>query len=139
MFREALIPQLESRFADRALRVLTEGRTIAVIPAASEAVGDLTFLDDGDEVTLVLGALTHVHFHAHDDSLSRQEAAQRIAQEAADFIQAVLDERLLLWVSPNGSAGFYEAPPAPVPLYVHADDLIYAWSGPRENPRVRAD
>jgi hypothetical protein len=139
MLREALIPQLESRFADCGLRVMDEGRTIAVIPAASKAVGDLTLLDDGDEVTLVLGDLTHDHFSVYDDSVSPEEAARRIAQQAVDFIQGFLDERRLLWVSPNGSSGFYEAPPAPVPLYVHADDRIYAWSGPRENPRTSAD
>jgi hypothetical protein len=135
--RGALMPELVRLFSERGL-VPGTGDVIAVIPGVDAEVGDLTLWDDGDEVMVGLGTLTHTHFASYDDSLSNQDARAQIALEVTDFAQALLDERQWLWVSPNGSAGFFAAPPQPLPSYVDADDVLYSWAGRKVNPLASA-
>jgi hypothetical protein len=59
---EKLIPRLQARFPDRGLRVHEGTQPAATFPAAHPDVGDLCIDDDGVELTISVGQLTHGHF-----------------------------------------------------------------------------
>ncbi len=134
MIREVLLPQLRERFPQVSLQPGPKPEVMAVFPAASVEVGDLTLWDDGDEVTFSVGSLTHGHYAVYDETVSSERAAEIIAGEVISFLDDFFSEQMLLWVSPGGAAGFFMAAPEPLPSYIDADDRIYAWSGPLANP-----
>jgi len=133
MIRDQLLPALRARFASRGLQLGTSGNQIAVFPAIHPEVGDVTIWDDGDEVTIGIGEITHSHFNPYDDSLTSDQIAEQVTEEVSEFLQDLFEDRILLWKSLNGRSGGWQVlgrgDDSP-----RGDNLTYLWSGPVKNP-----
>jgi hypothetical protein len=101
---EAIARKVKDRLPGCALRVepnpdahggLSDLRIL--VPAAHPEVGDLVIWDDGDEATVFVGAITHIHMTPYDTALSKEQAAERIADEVTDFIENLFADRVLMW------------------------------------------
>ena len=77
MIREVLIPRLAARFADRGFQPGGETNATGIFPAVNTQVGDLAIFDDGDEVTIYIGQMTHLHIdsEASNETLAKEEIA----------------------------------------------------------------
>ena len=134
MIREILLPALRAQFSDRGLRAGDSPNTIAVFPAAHDAVGDLTVLDDGDEATIFVGTITHLHFDG--DSSSKPNVDERITDEVVSFLAELFDDRILLWKSRSPAHdGAMPRSDAKNFSGIGSSDLTYVWSGPTPNPK----
>ena len=75
----ALKAALEQRLPGSAVRIEPSrhlaGKEVIVIPAAHADVGDVLIEDAGDELTLYIGRITHVHFGGLDGGRSAEEQA----------------------------------------------------------------
>jgi len=80
---EKLIPKLLARFPDRGLRVHEGRQPAASFPAAHPEVGDLLIDDDGGELTITVGELTHGHFTPKDYQLPSQEKEEDLIDHCA--------------------------------------------------------
>jgi hypothetical protein len=123
---EKLIPRLQERFPDRALRVGTSPGPVAVFAAAHPDVGDVLIFDDGDELTLVAGKFTHSHF-SDFDSKSAEEAEENIVESVIDFLERLFADQVVMWRSHRGSGGWYDRESGQAGL---AEGPRYVWSGP---------
>lgn len=103
LIRTALLHELSARFGEAAFRPGDAEEEIAVFPAAHPEVGSVVVSDDGDEVSVTIGSITHGHFNAFDYPLA--QAAPIIATAVADFLEALFADRVLLWSSRSGSSG----------------------------------
>ena len=130
MITDLLLPELQSRFADRKLRLGTAPNEVAIFPAAHPGVGDLTIWDDGDEATVGIGEITHDHFNPDDDSLSSEEIAKRVSKEVVEFLEDLFADRVLLWKSPDGRSGGWRVLTTPDDSLEQGNNLTYLWSGP---------
>ena len=61
MLREHLIPALKTTFPELAFEYPGDGNVVASLPMPN-GIGTLKICDDGDEITVFLGDVTHCHF-----------------------------------------------------------------------------
>jgi len=121
MIANLLIAQLKLHFPDKEFSVTNDGQTIITFPAKNPEVGDLEIHDDGDEITLCLGTVTHVHIGNSDDQLSLEIREQKIADDVIKFIMDVFSENIEFYkTSWGGGCG---------PRGCGEGD-IFVWSGP---------
>ena len=127
MIAEALRTELAQRFPELS-SLSNEGGL--VMPAAHEAVGDVTISDDGNEATLCIGTITHGHFNDFREGVSPEAAARTIAEDVVSFLEALLADRVLLWRSDD--AGGWRILDTDEKPNVHSDSgtQFYLWSGP---------
>lgn len=134
MIRDALLPELITRFPDRGFQTTNSGsNTIGFFPAAHPDVGNLYIADDGDEATLFIGDLTHLHFHFEAGEAGPEK---RVANDVLEFLDELFADRILIWKSrtmsgdgatPIENASFFAG--------IKPDDLTFVWSGPFTNPK----
>jgi hypothetical protein len=106
-----------------------------VIPAAHSDVGDLRVLDDGEELTLSLGA--HHHWHVALYRYADEPPGDRVrltADDAVESIRSVLEHRTILRLTLRDgrviSSSTYQIDYAGV-RPATADEIEYCWRGPR--------
>jgi len=133
MIRDVLLPELMARFPDRSLQTKNSGNTIGFFPAAHPDVGDLYIADDGDEATLFIGDLTHLHF---DFEAGEAEPEKRVGNDVLEFLDELFADRILIWKS-RTMDGDGSMPIEDASLFsgITPDDLTYVWSGPIKNPK----
>jgi hypothetical protein len=89
--------------------------------------------DDGDEATLFIGDLTHLHF---DFEVGEAEPEKRVANDVLEFLDEVFADRILIWKSRTmGGDGWMPIEDASVFSGIKPNDLTYVWSGPITNPK----
>jgi len=116
-----------NRDADGALRV----------PARCRDLGDLVVAFDRDEITVFIGEFTHCH--STPGACGDLEATDQIGEavrEAVDFVRGVVEDKRVVWRSPNGSGGCYqlgdeEDPMADAPLGDEAQCFLRCGPYPR--------
>jgi hypothetical protein len=118
---------------------------VATIAAKDHRVGDLNIYDDGDELTVDLGTKHHTHISAYNyDHAPEADRLGMVAQDAAEFVNDVMRDRIIITVRFNGdrcigSSHYYveENRHGSTILSGLADMLLsgdrtetYLWSGP---------
>lgn len=70
-------------------------REILRVPAKASDVGDLIVYNDGDELTVEVGKISHRHFDGFLSRAEREEDRQReAAEDAAKWIEEILADRV---------------------------------------------
>jgi hypothetical protein len=131
---DVLLRALRRRFPERPV-VIDPGRpdeglgaSLRVAPAHPD-VGGVTIADDGNEVTVYVGEITHGHFGCYDEGLTRAEAEELVADDVAAFLDALFADRVLLWRA--GGTGGWEVQDEPVrKAPSETDRRCFVWSGP---------
>jgi hypothetical protein len=132
MLREALVPALKARFAGRPLVLGAGEGPVATFPAAHPGVGDLVIVDDGDELTIYIGDLTHRHFDNYDEGLEESERARRIVEEVVAFLDDLFADRIEFFGSRFGGGGCRRRSETPrgIMSKLFLGARTYVWSGP---------
>ena len=125
---------LRSRIDARLYRAEFTDRLKVTFPARHPETGDLVARLDGDEVTVSIGLGFHTHFPTYpEDEPSLDKREQAAAEEAIDYIEEFLADRIVLRLHvKNGEIRSAETFPidyAAKPLA--SGDKEYLWSGPR--------
>ena len=119
MFRDHLLPALKERFPDVPFVFDEPPKPIASLRSPCEALGGVEICDDGDELTVYLVNATHGHFRCYDDKLAQEEKEKQITSDVIEFLDALLNNRVVVWRFLNGWAGGWrvlrpgEHPPGP--------------------------
>jgi hypothetical protein len=125
---------LESRFPNITLPDATSSNAIGVFKSAHNEVGDLSIFDDGDEATIFIGDITHLHFDS--EASSESEIEESVTAEVLAFLEELFADRIVIWKSRRtGADGAIPQANFEISSYVNAEDLTYVWSGPIENPK----
>lgn len=131
MIRDVLVPTLEARFPGRSMRLGRAAEATIIFPAMHPGVGDVSIWDDGDEVTVAVGDITHGHFNPYDGSLTDTQVAQNVTEMVIDFLDALFTNRVVLWCSKDRRSGGWRVMDQPVttaPLDLTGD--VFVWSRP---------
>ena len=121
-----LIPKLETHLPGQFH--VTE--TVVTFPEKHPEVGSVEVHDDGEELTVYAGNFTHLHFSSYDNSLSREQTAERIADDALAFLIDLFADRIIMWGSHDGRGGCYERETGPTSIFSSGRGQEYVWSGP---------
>ena len=134
MIRDLLLPELLARFPDTPFQIENSGNSIGFFPAANPAVGRLYISDDGDEATLFIGSLTHLHFDSDRDDT---EPEKRITDDVLTFLDELFADRILIWKSRRtGADGSMPIEEAAHFSGIGPYDLTFVWSGQVMNPKL---
>jgi hypothetical protein len=101
-----------------------------VFPAIHPEVGDIEIFDDGKEVTVKLGNLTHVHFDNYDTGLSEAEVAERLSSGVLSFLEDLFSDKIVVWGSHRGAGGYYHRDHKRPRSLFSRRRKKYVWSGP---------
>lgn len=102
---------------------------IATIVAKHPAVGDLVIEQMDDELIVSVGSISHGHFGCYDDSLPLDEQESEIVSNLIDFIELLLDEKILLFTSSWGG-GWVRCESEIDIATLSKRKTWYTWSGP---------
>jgi hypothetical protein len=72
-----------------------DSEEILRVPAKAPEVGDIVVRNDGDELTVCVGRIDHRHFEVYcATGETEQERQREVAQDAGEWIQEILAERV---------------------------------------------
>ena len=126
---DVLIPELRAKFADRGLRCGSSPDPIAVFPAQCEGLDDLKILDDGDEVTIYLGDVTHGHVNPYEEATTSEAAARWITTEVVEFLEELFEDRVVFWgIREGGSGGWQMSFNGDIPRSIPREAEVFVWS-----------
>lgn len=129
---ELLVSKLQTRFADRSMKLGGEGDSLVVFPAAHPEVGAVEIYGDEDELTVVLGRFTHTHFGNFDEGLTEPERSERIAHDVEEFLADLFADKIELYGSHLGGGGWRSVDEKPRGFVSRLilGGKTYVWSGP---------
>ena len=129
---QTLLAALRTHFPNRELVLGTPPNPIIIIPAQHPAVGTISIWDDGEEVTLAIGDITHGHFSGYNTS-NAEELAQAVVEQVIAFLDALFTDCVLLWKTDSRGAGGWHVldPGHPFTDQLPAVASCFVWSGPK--------
>ena len=101
MLKEAVISALQARFGD-VVSINAESREFAVFAARHPDVGDVVIDDDGEELIVSVGTITHGHFGSYEDGLSEAAHHSVIVEDLIGFLDDLFADRVLLFAAAWG-------------------------------------
>jgi hypothetical protein len=124
---EKLIPRLLARFPGRGVRLHQGKCPVASFPAVHPEVGDLQIHDDDEELTILVGLLTHGHFSPSNYQEPSEKRDEEVIDRVMEFLDAVFKDQIEFWSA--GKVGGWR--PRQEESLVRRPDLRrYVWSGP---------
>lgn len=102
---DTLEPRLREQFPNRNMRSRVPNQADIVFPAAHHEVGDLLIYDGGDEVTVMIGEYTHLHFGAEKQYQTGVELATVITESVSAFLEKLFLDQIVFWKVLGGLAG----------------------------------
>jgi hypothetical protein len=134
MIRDKLIPLLEQKFGVGSFTKGTNSKLIVSFPPAHDEVGELRILDDGNEIIVEIGEISHGHFGSMNETATQEEAEQEIAENVADFVEAVFKGKYILWRTKQRGAGGWKhvdyISDSDILSKFENDAIYFTWSGP---------
>jgi hypothetical protein len=128
MIKDKLLPRLEETFSKESFSVGSPPEPIAVFKAKHPGVGELSIWDDGDEVTISIGDITHGHFDSFDSNLTQEEIESEIIENIIDFLKQMFADKYLLFKS-QGSGGWQHLDYIEKPFKRQESAKYFVWSG----------
>jgi hypothetical protein len=95
-------------------------------------VGDIVMDGDLDELTVGIGTITHTHLIPYSSSMSAPERRVWLSEAIVDLLDALFDDRILLWRVPGGGGGGFRRFESAQEASVDEINEWFLWSGPLE-------
>jgi hypothetical protein len=134
MIRDKLIPLLEEKFGSGSFSRGNDSKLIVSFPPVHSEVGELRVLDDGNEVIVEIGEITHGHFCSMNAAATKEGAEQEVVANVVDFLEDLFAGKYILWRTKQRGAGGWKhidflSQDDKMPN-VEIDAIYFTWSGP---------
>ena len=96
MLRDTVIAALTERFG-ALVKIAPFSKEFGVFDARHPDVGDVVIEDDGEELIVSVGSITHGHFGSYDDGLSMHQHEAVIADQLLGFLEDLFADKVLLF------------------------------------------
>ena len=131
MLSEYLQSALVQNFPNRSFIFGVHPESTVEIEGPCNAISPISISDDGDELTIYFGQITHVHYGCYDDALTPDEKERKIVSDVIELLQNLFSDRIVVSRYFNGlAAGIKNLKPNE---FASGDSLIsqrFVWSGP---------
>jgi hypothetical protein len=140
--RTKVLVELERAFPGQFAPGPSNERLIATFAGAHPLVGDVCIWDDGTEVMIAVGTITHLHIDDSDAPIreqptpAEQAPEDAIASEVVAWLRDLFSDEILLWCSSRfpGTGGYQRFPEDAEWSILGPEDQTFRWSGPIQNP-----
>jgi hypothetical protein len=128
VLKATVIKALRFQFG-KTVSIDSESRKFAIFPAKHPSVGNVIVEEDGPELNVSIGSITHGHFGSYEEALSEGEHAKVIAHDLVDFLLDLFADKYVLYKA-SGGGGWTHID------WVKESDLnspdieSFNWSGP---------
>ena len=135
--RDLLVPAIKEAFPNLPFSFSTSGNLVATLRAPFPEIGELQIYDDGEEATVGVSEVTHLHFNPLDATLTGERRARRIAEEVMGFLRALFADQVLLFRTPNrGEGGWQRLDVSSKLPALDSGREYFLWSGPYDTHKV---
>jgi len=110
----------------------------ATFPAEHPAVGDVLIEEDGNEITVFIGNITHGHFGSYEEKLSSDEHEAVIALNVTEFLAELFGDKILLFTARWGG-GWSRVEDGMNESILSGKKTWFKWSGPISSAGVLAN
>jgi hypothetical protein len=128
MIKDKLLSELKKNLPQEGFRTGTSPDPIIVFTAKHPNVGDLSIWDDGDEVTVSIGDITHGHFDSFDSNLTQEKMESEIVERVVDFLRNMFADKYLLFKM-QGGGGWQHLDYIEKPFKRRENTEYFIWSG----------
>jgi hypothetical protein len=126
---ETVIRKIESEFSSLHFIVDEDKRMISILPIYEE-FGSIEIQDYGSELLIFVGNFTHWHASCYEENLSDKEKVEVIAEDVAEFLYDVFNDRIIMWGSNEGGGGFFTIDEQQSQESQSKIHQMWLWSGP---------
>ena len=126
---EAAIRRIESEFSSLHFIVDEDRRTISILPIYEE-FGNIEIQDYGSELIIFVGNFTHWHASCYEEDLSDIEKVEMIAEDVAEFLHDVFNDKIIMWGSNKRVGGFIARDELKDQEFQSNIHQLWLWSGP---------
>jgi hypothetical protein len=126
---ETVIRKIESEFSASQFIVDEDRRTVS-IPPIHEEFGSIEIQDYGSELIIFVGNFTHWHASCYEEDLSDKEKAEMIAEDVAEFLHDVFNDKIIMWGSTKGGGGCIARDEQQSQKSQSKIHQMWLWSGP---------
>ncbi len=134
MIGKKLIPALEQKFGQGSFSMGRDSKIIASFPPAHPEVGELKIFDDGNEVIIEIGEITHGHFCRMNAVATNEEAEEEVVANVVDFLEDLFAGKYILWRTRQRGAGGWKhvdfLSEDKILSKFENDAVYFNWSGP---------
>ena len=128
MLKEKVIDALKQEFGPT-VKLEPISRKFAIFDAKHPDVGKVVVEENGSELILSIGNITHGHFGSYDSDLSDEEHASVIAESLVDFLRELFADNYFLFKSAR-SGGWARLDMIKPSDMLSPNTAWYKWSGP---------
>ena len=128
MLKDVVIHFLIRRFGD-AVSTDREKKEFAIFQPRHPEVGEVRIEEDGNELILCIGDITHGHFGSYEEGLSEQEHFEIIAESVVEFLAGLFSDEYYLFSSER-SGGWTRFDMVKTSDMTSPNVRWYKWSGP---------
>jgi hypothetical protein len=126
---ETVIRKIESEFSSLHFVVDGDKHTVSILPIYEE-FGSIEIQDYGSELIVFVGNFTHWHPSCYEENLSDKEKAEIIAEDVAEFLHDVFNDKIIMWGSNEGGGGFITRDEQQSQKSQSKIHQMWLWSGP---------
>ncbi|REJ68189.1 MAG: hypothetical protein DWQ31_08640 [Planctomycetota bacterium] len=131
MLRDQIQSILKERYGSISFEFGGPSESVVRVASCCQDIGELQIYDDGDEATIYVTEVTHGHFNPYDATQGEAELVQWIVDEVVEFLDALFEDRVLLYRSPDrGMGGWIMFDDAIDKSEMVAGREYFVWSGP---------
>ncbi len=128
MLRDGLTPALKTTFPEIPFDYSGRDSLVASVPIPN-GVGDLKLCDDGDEITVFLGDVTHCHFSQDYLGDGKYSPESEVCDAVIEYLKDLFSDRLLFYhARDRGRDGSGPIPPPDELDKIKKDCRCFVWS-----------
>jgi len=135
VLKNTVTKALLSRF-DGLVTLSPASKEFAIFQAKHPAVGNVIIEEDGNELIVFIGDITHGHFGSFESGLTDEEHEQRIADDLVDFLVEFFADEYLLYKS-RWTGGWGRRDMFKESDFQSRTTKWYSWSGPMNHESNR--
>jgi len=128
MLKEKVIEVLKREFGEL-VKVEPSSAEFAVFAAKQPSVGNIAIIEDGRELIVYVGNITHGHFGCYEPGVTDEEHAQSIAEDIVDFLTDLFADKYVFFKSKWGG-GWIGLDSFENEMTRNPDSQYFVWSGP---------
>jgi hypothetical protein len=128
MLRDYLIPALKTAFPAAPFEYSGQGNLVASLPIPNR-IGDLKLCDDGDEITVFLGDVTHCHFSQDYLGDGKYSSEPEVCDAVIQYLTDLFSERVFFYHARDRRRdGSGPVPPPDELEEIKKDCRCFVWS-----------
>ncbi len=128
-FTDLLVERIREAFPGRSVVFAEPPGVVVTFPPDHPGIGAIEIHDEHDELTVIVGRVTHCHFSPHNyTGFTDDEMAVALVEDTVSFLADLFSDKVVFWGAHGASGGTYRVGDTPGNI-IEPWGPRYVWSG----------